>query len=366
MKKNRQFSALTAAVAGGAVITAGLLATAAFGQDASRLSLSIFGGDLNGIALGSWGSGNAEPAKEAAMTGTVGLKITTHGLYQGGRIDLRQPLDLSNILTNPNAYLRFQVKFMAGQNPTGNFSGGAPGGFSGGGKGGGGFSGPPSGGAPGGFSGPPSGAPGGFSGAPGDLGGGGGFGGDGSQYSVPFRNMRFLLVMADGSQHELVRPVELPPTDNPNGYAPLAFPFAALAKKMGGKIPTGDAAKLKSIAVFGDRYQQFYIGEINIIADQTEISVAPLDDQIFFAGQTTIFAGSAEGGATSLKYSWDFDASDGIQEDAVGRVVTYVFPRSGNGQQGAGSKEYVITLTVSDVDGLKKSSSVTLKADVSD
>jgi hypothetical protein len=343
-------------VAGGVVLTGGLLATSAFGQDGSRLALSIFQGDLNGISLGGWGSGAAEPAREAAMSGTTGLKITTHGLYQGGRIDLREPIDLTNILTNPYAYLRFQMKYMPGQNA--GFGGGS--GFPGEGGPPGGFSG--SSGPPGGFSGS-SGPPGGFAGGEGF---GGGFGGASAAAPTPFRNIRFVLVMADGSQHELYRPADLPPTDNPAGFAPLAFPFAAVKKKMGDKMPTGDAAKLKSIAIFGDRYQQFYIGEINILADQTEITVQPLDEQIFFAGQTTVFAGSAEGGATTLKYSWDFNAADGIQEDAVGRVVTHVFPKSGNTGSQQASKEYTITLTVTDVDGLKKPASTTLKADVSD
>jgi len=131
---------------------------------------------------------------------------------------------------------------------------------------------------------------------------------------------------------------------------------------MGDKPATGAAAELKSIGVFGDKFGQLYIGEINTLVDNTEISIGPLNDQILFAQQPATFVGSAEGGASTLKYSWDFNADDGIQEDAVGRVVTHTFPRSGSN----GEKKYIITLTVSDVDGLKKPVSTTLETTVSD
>ena len=103
--------------------------------------------------------------------------------------------------------------------------------------------------------------------------------------------------------------------------------------------------------------------EATVIADETDLSVAPLDDQIIFALQPIAFVGAADGGASTIKYSWDFDARDGIQEDATGRTVTYAFPRSNtqNGQQ-----KYTITLTISDVDGLKKPVSTTLEVEVTD
>ncbi|KXS42811.1 MAG: PKD domain-containing protein [Methanolobus sp. T82-4] len=41
-------------------------------------------------------------------------------------------------------------------------------------------------------------------------------------------------------------------------------------------------------------------------------------------------------------YSWDFDSSDGIQEDASGEIVSHVFPGAGR---------YVVTLTVTDTQG---------------
>ncbi len=338
----RRFSVLAATLAGGMLLTAGIVATAARGQDDTRLAIFLFRGDTSNVTLNSWGSGNMESTKEAVLEGNVGLKVTTHGMYQGGRMDLRSPVDLSPALTNPKAYLRIMVRFLGGQSASG--AGGFRGSDEGGGRGfggGRGQGGRGSGGPPGGFGGPP----GGFGGYRGGAGGGGG-----SENGPPFQDMRFLLTMVDGSQVELVRPVELPPMNDQNQWVPMAIPFETIVKKLGGKVPTGDSAKLKSLAFFGDKFGQFYIGEINIVTDETEISIAPLDDQIFFAQQATLFVANAEGGSSTLKYSWDFDASDGIQEDAIGRVVEHTFPKSG---AEGGQRKYTITLTVKDVDGLK-------------
>ena len=281
------------------------------------VSMAIFRGDDSNISLGSWGSGRLETSKDAVLVGSESLKITTQGFYQGGRIDFKQPVDLSSAFTNPRTYMRFQVRFTGAGSTAQNFDEST--------------------------------------------------GQTSAQAASPFKNMRFLLVMADGSRYELIRPVELPVTEDPDSYAPLTFPLAALSKKMteGGKpLPTGDAAKIKQMAIFGDKYAAFYIGEIGVVTDATEITISPLDDQIFFAQQATSFVGNAEGGATTLRYSWDFDASDGIQEDAVGRVVSHIFPRVGSGKNGQAT--YKVTLTVSDVDGIKKPVSATQEAQVTD
>lgn len=352
----RRISVLAGALAGGLLLSAGIVATAARGQDDVRLSMVLFRGDTSNLSLGSWGSGTLEATKEAVAEGNFGLKVTTHGMYQGGRMDFRTPVDLAPALSNSKAYLRILVRFIGGSSTGSGFGGGNFGGADeGAGRG---F--PGSGGSSGGgrFQGGP---PGGFPGSPGGFGGFGG--GSSSDTGIPFQNMRFLLTMMDGSQVELVRQVESAAKDDANQWDRITIPFATIVKKMGGKAATGDGAKLKSIAFFGDKFGQFYIGEVNVAADETEISIAPLEDQIFFAQQPTLFVGSAEGGSSTLKYSWDFDASDGIQEDATGRVAQHTFPKSGSSN---GQKEYVVTLTVIDVDGLKKEARTTLKADVSD
>jgi hypothetical protein len=306
----------TAAAAGMAFAILGVTAYAFAHQAPSALvTIPIFRGDIGGasnIALGSWGSGSAESSKESVLIGNNSIKVTTAGYYQGARLDFAAPIDLAAAFATPRTYLRFQVKF-TGKNSTQNA-----------------------------------------------------FNQENlqttKQASSPFAKMRYLLVMADGSRYELVRPVDVPPSEDPDAYTPLAFPLSAVLKQLpAGKTLTGDGAKLKQLAIFGDRYADFLIGEIGVITDETEITVAPLDAPPAFARSETTFVANAEGGASTLHYSWDFDADDGIQEDASGRVVTHVFPNTGKG-----NKTYKITLTVSDVDGLKKPAVEKLELDVSD
>ncbi|MDX1932816.1 MAG: PKD domain-containing protein [Capsulimonadales bacterium] len=288
-------------------------------QDVSRLIIPLFRGDTgatSNVALGGWGSGEAQSTRDAVFTGgSTSIRVTTHGLYQGARLEFKEPIDLGLAFTSNKTYMRFQVKFSGGDAFQNRFSQSS------------------------------------FQ--------------NSRQLVSPFKKMRYLLIMADGTRYELIRPVELPDSDDPDRWVPLAFPLAAIVKEAGGNVPTGDGARVKELAIFGDKYQQFYVGDIRVITDETEISVSSLEEQIIFAQQPVVFSATAEGGATTLVYSWDFDASDGIQEDATGRAVTHTFPQSLD-KENDGIKRYVITLTVSDFDGLKKSASTTLEADVTD
>ncbi|MES2464777.1 MAG: PKD domain-containing protein [Armatimonadota bacterium] len=300
---------LAAAVTGTAAITT---AHAQGGAASNRFNVGIFLGDLEqnaNVTLGSWGSGRAERSKEFIFVGDSSIRLTTQGLYQGGRLDFANPVDLSMPFQNPNAYVRMRVRF-TGNNATQNS----------------------------------------FDPSSGET---------ARKAASPFTRMRFLMTMADGSTHELIRPVSIAPTDDPEAYVPISFPLSALIKKNAdgtrGTAPTGDAARVKQMAIFGDTYGVFNIGEIGVIADETEISVQPLELPPVFTNDNISFIASGEGGATTLKYSWDFDASDGIQSDAEGRSIRHAFKKEG---------KYTVTLTVTDVDGIKKPAVTTTEVEV--
>lgn len=309
--------ALLASVLGLAAIITGTAAvtTAAHAQGgvaSNRLSIGIFQGDLAenaNVTLGSWGSGRAERSKDNVFVGDSSIRLTTQGLYQGGRLDFNRPIDLGPSFGNPNAYVRMRVRFTGSGASQNNFD-------------------------------PNSGE-------------------TARRIASPFSRMRFLLTMADGSTHELIRPVSVAPTDDPDAYVPITFPISALLKKSSdgkpGAAPTGDAARVKQMAIFGDTYAVFSIGEIGIIADETEISLQPLELPPVFTNDNISFIASAEGGATTLRYSWDFDASDGVQSDAEGRTIRHAFKKEG---------KYTVTLTVTDVDGIKKPATTTTEVEV--
>lgn len=292
------------------------LAVRAHQDGAPAVSFTLYRGEGNSgnIRLSSWGSGSAVPTTDNVLLGDAAIKVTTHGMFQGGRIDFKEPVDLGAALANPRTYIRLMTRFnsSSGSNVTGSFPG-----------------------------------------APGGFGGEGGFSSTGSLANkAPFERMRFLAILSDGRQIELIRPLDMKPTDDPDAYMPVTFPLAALKKSAGGSLTSG---KLKSLVICGDKYQQFQIGEIQVITDDSEIDVAPLEQIDAFADNDIPFQGDAEGGASTLKFTWDWDAADGIQEDAVGRSVNKVFKKAG---------KVVITLTVSDVDGLKKPQSAKLELDI--
>lgn len=271
---------------------------------AAAVTFSLFKGEEGSVILGGWGSGKAEQSKGESgrvLVGNYSIKVTTHGMYQGGRIDFPKPVDLGAALSNPQCYFRFKTSFQGATQEVVDLSG---------------------------------------------------FGQQ--KAAAPFQKMRFVFLMGDGSQIELVRPVDVPPTEDPDAYIPLHIPMEAL-KKAAKQPLTGSASQLVSIVVSGDKFNQFNIGEIDVITDETEISISPLDDQIAFIDNEMVFVGDAEGGASTLKFSWDWDAEDGIQDDDTGRSVKHVFKKE---------RRLTVTLTVSDVDGIKQPAKVTLTLDV--
>ena len=271
-----------------------VVATAAMARQ-GVVAFPLYRGGAGSVDLGSWGSGSAAETEKPVLIGTRSIRITTQGLYQGGRIAFKAPVDLAPAFASPKTYLRMQMRFDNAQVSQRNFR-------------------------------DPFAQ---------------------RTQTAPFARMRFVLTMADGTRYELIRPLVIPATEDPDSYVPISFPIKAILKKGDGTafpVPTGDGAKIKEIAVFGDKYNQFTIGEMEVITDDTEISVAPLDEPIVYVNDQITFSGSAEGGASTLHYSWDFDSSDGIQEDAVGRTVTHVFRNGG---------KVTVTLTVTDEDGIK-------------
>lgn len=371
----------------------------------AQQELIIFKGDKPadaGLVLSGWGSGDVRESGEAVYIGSTSLQIVTQSFYQGGRLILQQAVSLGNFASNPAAYLVFQVRLPQGTGSlyTGGYGRGygmpgAPGvpgmpgmgglagprgGAVGGAATGAGRAGGRAGGMMGGMTGPPMGGPG--MGAPPGLGGGvpgaprtgttgrrtgaatGGMPGMPPGYGLGYgyggytaptlttrvmKQMRVVVVTDDGKQYEAVAPFEPPLTDQ-EGWFPIGVALGAFK----GLSPD---AKIREIRVFGDAYGVFYVGEIRVATDSTPITGDAGEEQIVAANDLVRLEARASAGITPLKYSWDFDASDGIQEDAVGKVVTTRYRKPG---------EYIVTLTVTDIYGLKKPFVATTKITVNE
>lgn len=277
--------------------------------DAPRLSdVSLFNGEdptAEGISLGGWGSGGAVKTQEQRLEGAWGIKITTQGLFSGGKIEFAQPVTLFADGNDANRYLQFTFLFIGANdkvlvNPAASTE---------------------------------------YTWT------------DVEPYWKPKANkMRFVFVSDTGATVEVQEPTgAIDPDDN---WMRLAVPVS----KMRGK----DDAKgflMKRLLIFTDVPVTFYLGSMKLVTDTDPITVDPIDDRTVAIMDPQYFVASTKGGVSSLKYSWDFDSSNGIQAESTDRIAKTFYSKGG---------DYTVTLTVSDVDGIKAPVTVTTVITVTD
>jgi PKD domain len=338
-------------------LTSALLFSLVAGAHADRVIYRGEAPSAAGIRLTGWGSGIVVDAPTQGSSGSHSLRVSVDGYYSGGRILFNTPLDLTADVTNPNAFLELVIQFQPAQiKSLASRTGGAVG-TSGGAFPGGGPSGPAagnSGGFPGGFPGSgfgpeggagPGGFPGGFPGGDPNAGG---------QPVIPdTRRLRAVLVFegAQAISHE--HPLITFPTPDAK-WVRVAIPFAKF--KSTAKL---SRYMLKEIRLFGDSPDTFFVGEIRTVTDTDPISVEPLDEQVVAVNDNVVFSTRAEAGLSALEYSWDFDASDGIQEDAVGPRVYHTYQHAS-----PENAPYKVTVTVTDMAGVKKAERITTTIEV--
>jgi hypothetical protein len=275
----------------------------------------------SGGSVVSWGGGKIEETSEASLAGGRSLKVETNNLFQGGVVKFGAPTDLSGFAASKKDLLTigvFVVDFSG-------VSGGSMGGTSGGG-------GVAMGGSRGGRGG-------GMSAGGGQRGGMGVGGGTtppaGGSAAVPrLENVRLVITTTDGKLSEVMLPIRSAGKWIQAGIPVSMIPGFAKTNKM-----------IQSIAVSGDAPSYFYVGEIKVATDDSPIQ-GHIHNEPFNVGKGTemVLQGSADGGATPLVFSWDFNSSDGVQEDATGAAVRHKFRIPGT---------FEVTLTVKDIYGIK-------------
>lgn len=301
-----------------------------------------------GLTLVGWGSGSITETDDAAYDGTQSLRISTRSYFQGGRIVFQSPIDLKAVSADSSNMLRFVVKVADGT-----VSGGGPGkagpgksgagvGSSAGGGGGTASGEGPGGGAPGRGGGPR----GGGSGDP--RGAGGGSGNDTAAAASAFDSIRVVITTTDGLKSEAYLP--LSGAGGKDGWRMVAVPLKAISGF------TRTNAQVSEVAIAGNTTTTFYLGEVKIASDETPISGDTNVTELNLGlGEEVVLWANGYAGATMLKYTWDFDASDGIQVDAEGQAVRRRFRKSG---------KFTVTVTISDEFGQKKPFTRTIEVTV--
>ncbi len=299
----------------------------------------------SGLSVAAWGAGSGQESAETYLFGGHALKVTTLDFYQGARISFATPVPLAGddrilqiTLRRGGATLHYDPRTLPGvaqpqgQNP--NYPGSDQG--------------PGAGQYPGGQ------GPGGNGQYPGGRGRGGrGRGGFGrgrgtapgaAPVDVPLipniTKLRLQFVLADGRQADILRAI--PTVSDPaagQGWYSVPVPISSL--KFGG----GAAPLLKSITLGGDQFGVFYVGRVRLASDSAPLSAEINGPDKIGADLPAIFSAKGETGLSNVRYVWNFGDGESSESDA-GPTVSHRYTRGG--------QDETVTLTVSDVDGLKK------------
>lgn len=297
-----------------------------------------------GISLKSWGSGTASETDEMAYEGTTSIRVASRNYFQGAILNFAAAVDLAAATANKDNLLLLTLNIPGSSTTMGGAGGRGPGGLGGpgvGGPGGPGIGGPGRGGP--GAGGPGIGGP-GFGGP-----GAGAMGGQAAGSELPINMVRVVLTTDDGMKAETF--VDLKNTaPNERGWRKVGVPLAAIngwAKS---------SKKLKSVALSLDTVGTIYVGDLQILKDETPIYAEPSVREMNLAlGDQVTLSAMGYGGSSPLKFAWDFDKEDGVTADAEGQSITRRFRKPGS---------FIVTLTVSDIYGLKKPYSTEIKVQV--
>ncbi len=337
------------------------------------------------IRLRSWGSGIISETEEAAYEGTTSIRIASKNFFQGGTLVYENPISLANSYGDRSNLLRIVFRPLDAVTGIGGGRGGArggglPGGAGGGDEGdpgaggrgggfgaggrGGGIPGGPGGpggipgglggrgrgqGGPGGIPGGPGGLPGGPGGASGFPGGPGGRGGATASARPSLRTVRLVITTTDDLKSEAYVPVATSISAQ-DGWRQVGIPLKAIR----GFDRTNKT--IKEITVSGDSSGAFYLGDLRVVNDPTPIRAEPTERNVTLAlNDIKTLTVRGEGGSSVLRYTWDFDDSDGIGIDAEGPTVQHKFRKPGT---------FTVTITVQDEYGLKDPYTTTIKVKV--
>ncbi|MBV9849599.1 MAG: PKD domain-containing protein [Armatimonadetes bacterium] len=264
--------------------------------------------DQAGLTLAPWGGGAVQDSTTLTLNGGHSLLVTVVDPYQGGRITFNTPADLGDM--SQTRFLQMALHFpkVAVQ---------------------------------------PFRRPGRF--GRGRFGGAGGFGGGApgteEESDTPLvTSLRWVLTLADGRQAEVLRPLPENATQG-QSWVNVAVPLSVL------KFPAGGASPLQSLTITADGYAQISVGAIRIVSDTTPITAGAGRPQTVRRGYPVTLHATADGGASALRYTWDFGTGGSGGEQAEGQtIITQYYT----------AKDYTVTLTVSDVDGIKKSATSTV------
>jgi len=139
-------------------------------------------------------------------------------------------------------------------------------------------------------------------------------------------------------------PVETLPKDE-RGWTPVAIPLSEFEGAEG-------AQEVRAVGVFADESDVFYLGRVSLLIDRSPVELTVRAEPLIARTDEVIeFSTSLRGGPLEPRISWDFDKKDGIEEQALGPEVKYLYKEPG---------DYLVTCSVSDRAGIRSPVTETL------
>jgi hypothetical protein len=302
------------------LISLGMLLLAAGAASASDIML--YNGDAaqdrGGLRFDSWGSGYVGETTAAHYVGPQVLRLLTQGYYQAGVINFHEPVNLKEFLGNPNAYLELWLKpaVVAAAEPKTSLTPKAAG--TSGGAGGAVLPGVPR--APRAPATPT---------APAVVG----------KAAFLMSQLQVVLLTDKGEMIADAWPIKAENL-SPGAWKKIDLPISYFKSAQ-----TEPAAWLKGLRISADRADVFYVGQMRLLVDDApmrlDLSAIPPRPNI---DEKIIFRANVEGGAATALVSWDFDSTDGVQVQAQGDTVQWIYRDTGT---------YIVTAIATDEFGGK-------------
>lgn len=282
----------------------------------------FYSGDLKaavqGLTIGGWGSGSCAETEEYKYEGRKSLKINTKGFYEGARFDLGNPMDITNVFQNGYLILVFRFsekKAQAGLGPEGS---GERRGFALG------------------VSDYALGRP-GYGEVPAE------FGKEKTVQKTSLAEFRVVLCFEQGIMDAGGVAIRREQQDK-EAWSTQAIPLNWFVSNQ-----TLQEKKLKRILLFGDAEDTFYLAQLRLQVDKEPLKVSAgnireLDAKV---GEKLTFSYKVSAGASTVRVVWEFG------DDSKPRLVSkgdveHAFSAPGN---------YRVTVTATDIDGLKRPAS---------
>ena len=156
--------------------------------------------------------------------------------------------------------------------------------------------------------------------------------GETTEKAFTARDLRLVLFTDKGMLIADAVPIGFGPRDE-RGWVPVTVPLAEL------KGPAG-ATQVRAVGIFSDEADVFYLGRVRLIEDKRPAEATIKAEPLFaHTKQVVTFTATLRGGPVDPIISWDFDKRDGIQQQAFGQQVKYLYKQPG---------DYLITCTITD------------------